>query len=177
MKARVNSSHRAPLPLWRLRLSDGHRVVVVAAWLLLGCVSLYAEGAKPTDHIQTPAARQKVTTLKDGKATTDSGSNAECKVKQDDPAMRTNPGEAALPAERDGQGRMSRSNDKPSSGESLTLQTSSGQDWMKDQIHLSIETSLGEESQRDNSENSKPGPDPKCTTHDAAPKTELPTPK
>lgn len=174
MSAHDNSSDQTRLPLWRSRFWAGHRVVVVAACLLLGCVSVRAEDAKPTDHIQTPAAQQKAM-AKDGKATTHSGPNAECKIKPDDPAMRTNP--AALPAEGDGQERMSRSTDKPSSGESLTLQTPSGQDWMKDQIHLSIENSLGEESRKDNSENSTPGSDPKCTTREAAPKTELLTPK
>lgn len=176
MRAQVNSSDKACLPLWRLFICVRHCRVVVAAWLFTCCVLVDAEDSKPTDHTQTPAAQHRVTTPRDGKATTSNGSDAACKIKSDDPAVRTNTGAAALPAERDGQERMSRASDKPASGESLTLQAPSREDWTKDQIHLTTETTLGEASRRDKSDASTPGSDMKCTPHEAAPKTELATP-
>jgi hypothetical protein len=148
----------------------------VAAWLFACCIPVHAEDSKPPDHIQTPAAQQRVTTAKDGKATITNGSDAACTTKPDGPVMRPDTGEAASSAEKGDQERMSRASDKSSARESLTLQAPSQEDWTKDQIHLSTETTLGEESRRDKSDDLKPGSELKCTPHEAAPKTELVTP-
>ena len=175
MRTQVNSSHPACMPMWRLLIWLGHCLVVVAVSLLTFCVPVHAEDSKPTDRTQTPAAKQKVLTAKDGKGTTANSPDAACKIRSDDPAVRTNTGEGALPAERNDQERMSRASDKPSSGENLILQTPR-EDWTKDQTPLSTETTLGDESRRDKSDGSKTGSELKCTPHEAAPKTELATP-
>jgi hypothetical protein len=134
-----------------------------------------AEDLKLT-HIQAPAAQQKVTTAKDEKATITNGSDAACKAKPDDPVVRPDTAEAASSAEKGGQEFMSRASDKSSSRESLTLHAPAQEDWAKDQIHLSAETSLGEESRRNKPDDSKPGSGLKCTPHEAAAKLELAPP-
>ena len=157
------------MPLWRLLIWDGRVLALVAAWLLASCVSMYAEDSKPDEHARTPTAQQNLPTAKDGKTKTANGADsASCKIKSDDPAIATNPGEAALPAENNDQERMSKASNRAPSEENLTLQAPSREEWTKDQIHLGAETTLKEESRSDKYENSRAGSDLKCTPHEAA---------
>jgi hypothetical protein len=134
---------------------------------------MHAEDSKPDEHSRTPTAQQNVPTAKDGKTKTANGADsASCKIKAGDPAIATNTGEAALPAENNDQERMSKASNRALSGENLTLQAPSREEWTKDQIHLGAETTLREESRSDKYENSRAGSDLKCTPHEAAPTTE-----
>ncbi len=82
------------MPLWRLLIWDGRVLALVAAWLLTSCVSMYAEDSKPDEHARTPTAQQNLPTAKDGKSKTANGADsASCKIKSDDPAIATNPGD------------------------------------------------------------------------------------
>ena len=53
------------------------------------------------------------------------------KLKSDDPALVTNPGEVPSPKESDGQEQMSKTSNNASSGESLTLQPPYGRNGRK----------------------------------------------
>ena len=164
------------MPRWRLLMGDGRVLAVVAAWLLTSCVSMHAEDSKPDEHAPTPTAQQNLPTAKkDGKTKTANGADsALCKIKSDDPAITTNTGEAALPAENENnnQERMSKESNRAPSGENLTLRAPSPEEWTRDQIHLGAETSFRAESRSDKDENSKAGSDLKCTPRKAAPTTE-----
>src|ERR1035437_381640 len=172
MRTKVGSTGR--MRVWRFLSWDRQVRVVVAAWLLTSCILMHAQDSKPAqEHAQTPAAQQNVPMAKDGKTQIANGADsASCKIKSDDPAIVTNTGEAALPGRSDDQERMNKASNKASSGESLTLEAPSREEWTKDQIHLGAETTLREESRSDKSENSRAGSDLKCTPHEATPKTE-----
>lgn len=146
---------------------------VVAAWLMTSCVLLHAEDSKPDEPAQTSATQQNTTKVKDGKTKTATRSDsASCKIKSDDPAVVTHAGEAASPEGNNNQERISGASNEASSGENLTLQAPSREEWTKDQINLGAETASKEESRSEKSGNLKAGSDLKCTSHEAVPKTE-----
>jgi hypothetical protein len=152
---------------------EGLILGVVAAWLFMSCVSMQAADPKPDEHPQTAAVQQNAPTAKDSKKKiANAAVSATCKIKSDDSGIVTNPGEVASPGESDGQEQISKASNKASSGESLTLQAPSPEEWTKDEINASGRTTLREESRSDKSENPKAGSDLKCTPHEAASKTE-----
>jgi hypothetical protein len=176
MRAKVSSTHRGCIPRWRLLGWEGLILSVVAAWLFTSCVSMQAEDPKPDQHPQTAAVQQNAPTTKDSKKKiANAAVSATCKIKSDDSAIVTNPGEVASPGESDGQEQISKASTKASSRESLTLQAPSREEWTKDEINASGRTTSREESRSDKSENPKPGSDLKCTPHEAASKTESTT--
>ncbi len=177
MRAKVSSAHRERMSQWRLLTWEGLILRVVAAWLFTSCVSMQAEGPKPDEHPQTAAVQQNAPTTKDSKKKiANAAVSATCKIKSDDSAIVTNPGEVATQGESDGQEQISKASNKPSSGESLTLQAPSREEWTKDEINVSEKTAYRiEESRSDKSENPKAGSDLKCTPHEAASKTESTT--
>jgi hypothetical protein len=176
MRAKVSSPHRGWIPRWRLPGWEGLILGVVAAWLFMSCVSMQAADPKPDEHPQTAAVQQNAPTAKDSKKKfANAAVSATCKIKSDDSGIVTNPGEVASPGESDGQEQISKASNKASSGESLTLQAPSREEWTKDEINASGRTTFREESRSDEAENPKAGSDLKCTPHEAASKTEATT--
>lgn len=178
MRAKVRSTHRGFIPRWRLPRWEGLILGLVAAWFFTSCVSMQAEDPKPAEHPQTTAVQQNTPTTNDNKKKKKIANvavSATCKIKSDDSAIVTNPGEVASPGESGGQEKISKASNKASSGESLTLQAPSREEWTKDEINASGTTTLREESRSDRSENPKAGSDLKCTPHEAASKTESTT--
>jgi len=176
MRAKVISMYPGCKPRWRSLGGEGLILGVVAAWLFTSCVSMQAEDPKPDEHPQTAAVQQNAPTTKDSKKKiANAAVSATCKIKSDDSAIVTNPGEVASPGESDGQEQISKASNKASSGESLTLQAPSREEWTKDEINASGRTTFREESRSDEAENPKAGSDLKCTPHEAASKTEATT--
>jgi len=176
MRAKVSAWHRGWIPRWRLLGWEGLILGVVAVWLFTSCLSLQAEDPKPDEHPQTAAVQQNAPTTKDSKnKIANAAVSATCKIKSDDSAIVTNPGDVASPAESDGQEQISKASNKASSGESLTLQAPSREEWTKDEIDASGRTTFRKESGSDKSENPKAGSDLKCTPHEAASKSESTT--
>ena len=108
MRAKVSSTHRGSIPRWRLLGWEGLILGVVSAWLFTSCVSMQAEDPKPDEHPQTAAVQQNAPTKDSKKKIANAAVSATCKIKSDDSAVVTNPGEVASPVESDGQEQISK---------------------------------------------------------------------
>lgn len=176
MRLKVSATHRGCMPQLSLRGRERLILGVVAAWLFTSCVSVQAEDPKRDVGPQTAAGQQNAPTTRDSKKKiANAAVSATCKIKSDDSAIVTNPGEVPSPGESDGQEQISKASNKASSGESLTLQAPSREEWTKDEINVSGKTTSREESRSDRSENPKAGSDLKCTPHEAASTSESTT--
>ena len=152
-------------------IRNWHVCIVVTAWLLTTCISMHAQDSTPArEHARTRAPQKNVPNPKHGETKiANEADPALCVIKSDDAGIATKAGEAS-PKEGDGRNGMSNENNEATSGENLSLQPAQPE-WGKDQIHLSVETNLREESRREKSE-SGAGSELKCTPHEGTAKPE-----